>query len=137
MSATGARVAWGTLAAIGGIFSFVGLIYSARGHKRASRRYARDGVARWLYLRDLWMMRALVLLGAGGITKALVLIAMARWYPRYLDPILAAFAWPVFGVYLIDTVNTMIVTTVAPIWLVALYKAQQRPRPAGIPDKGE
>lgn len=136
MTAIEARVAWGVLAAIGGIFSFVGLVYSSRGHKHAARRYARDGVARWLYLRDLWMLRALILLGAGGITKALVLIVLVRWYPRYLDPILAALAWPVFVAYLIDTLDTIIVTTVAPIWLVARYQAQQRPRPTGIPDKG-
>jgi hypothetical protein len=114
----------------------VGLVYSSRGHKHAARRYARDGVARWLYLRDLWMLRALILLGVGGIAKALVLIALSRWYPRYLDPILATLGWPVFFAYLIDTLDTIIVTTVAPIWLVARYRAQQRPRPTGIPDKG-
>lgn len=136
MTAEAARISWGVLAALGGVASFVGLVFSWRGYKRARGRYARDGVARTIYRRDLGMMIALVAVGAGGIVKALLLLALVRWYGHDLDPILANLGVPVFGAYLIDTLNTMVVTTLAPIWLSALYRAQDRPRHGGIPEKG-
>lgn len=136
MTATEARIAWGFLAAVGGCFSFAGMACSFHGYKYARRRYhGIDHVALWIYRRDVGMTVALVAVGVGGLSKALLLIALARWYPQYLDPVLAALFWPIFAAYAIDTLDTMIVTTVAPIWLMALYKARQRSG-LGIPEGG-
>lgn len=128
MSAETARLAWGALALASGACSAVGLVAALDALRVAiDRRRGGDYVGRLIAWRDLWMLGALALASALGVATALVLLALLRWYGPDLDRVLADLALPVLAAYAGYAAQTALVGLVAPVWLIARWRALAGP----------
>lgn len=127
MTADDARTAWGALASLAGFFSLIGCGASGSALRVAlSRRGAGGLTGRLVVARDLWMLGLLTATGALGVATAGVLLALLQWYGTDLDAVLAHLAVPVLLAYAGYAAQTAIVTMVAPIWLIARWRALDR-----------
>jgi hypothetical protein len=124
MTADSARLAWGFLAGVSAVCSLVGFVASLQALRVALGRRAMGGpLARLATTRDLWMLGALALSSALGLITAGVLIGLLGRYGPELEAVLARLAVPVLGAYLGYAAQTALVGTVAPVWLLARWRA--------------
>jgi hypothetical protein len=94
MSAQTAIRLWATLAIIGGVASFFGLLFSATGLNIAWRRWFFQGTEGIVAKRDIFMLASLMLVSLLLLSVSAGLVYLATLYPEDLYPVLRDLAIP-------------------------------------------
>lgn len=127
MDAELARLAWGLLAGLAGAASSIGAATSARAWLLAWRRRGLGGaLGARVNRRDLAMLGALAVASALTLAVSVGLVALLPAYGPDLDAVLARLAVPILLLYAGFAVAVAIVSTVAPIWLIARWRTLDR-----------
>ena len=124
MNAETAKKTWAVLACFGGVFSFIGMVFSSYGFNVAMRRrILNSGTEKFVAKRDIFMMGSFLLASFIMTLVSIGLVWLSFTYPQDLDPVLSALAIPVFLCYLGFAVATAIFSMAGPIWVVFRYWA--------------